>query len=197
MSIESRLAPLLTRKSVPSRLLGPPAPTEEELYALVEAAARVPDHGRLHPWRIVAIRGEARAALGEALLALRRDRSEALDAVDVEKELGRFTRSPLVLAVVARLTPKHKIPEFEQVCSAAALTQNLLIGAQALGYGAQWLTGWPAHDPGAWRTLGLGAHERLIGFVYIGTPTGAGPDRERPTYRELLSDWCAPDAPAL
>jgi nitroreductase len=196
VSIESRLAPLLTRKSVPARLLGPPGPTEEELHALVEAAARVPDHGRLQPWRIIAIHGAAGAALGEALLAVRRERGESLERAEVEKELGRFTRSPLVLAVIARLTPNHKIPEIEQLCSAAALTQNLLIGAQALGYGAQWLTGWPAHDPGAWRTLGLGPHERVVGFVYIGTPTAASPDRERPSYRELLSHWCVPDAQA-
>lgn len=197
MSIEGKLKPLTARHSTPSRLLGAPGPTEEEVRALVEAAARVSDHGRLQPWRLLAIHGEARGALGRALMALREARGEVLDEAVRSKDLQRFAHAPLVLAVIARITPEHKIPEVEQLLSAGALAQNLLIGACALGYGAQWLTGWPAYDTQAQRTLGLEANERIVAFIHIGTPHGEVAERERPRYEQLVCDWRPADMPAI
>lgn len=197
MSIEGKLKPLTARHSTPSRLLGTPGPTEEEVRALVEAAARVSDHGRLQPWRLLAIHGEARGALGRALVALREARGEVLDEAVRSKDLQRFAHAPLVLAVIARITPEHKIPEVEQLLSAGALAQNLLIGACALGYGAQWLTGWPAYDTQAQRTLGLEAHERIVAFIHIGTPHGEVAERDRPRYEQLVCDWRPADMPAI
>ncbi len=197
MSIEAKLGPLTARHSTPSRLLGMPGPTEAEVRALVEAAARVPDHGRLQPWRLLSIHGEARAALGRALVALREARGELLDDATRNKDLNRFAHAPLVLAVIARLTAGHKIPEVEQLLSAGALAQNLLIGACALGYGAQWLTGWPAYDAQALRTLGLEEHERIVAFIHIGTPHGEIPPRERPRHEQLVCDWRPADMPAI
>lgn len=197
MSTESRLRPLTARQSTPSRLLGPPAPTEAELRALVEAAAHVSDHGRLHPWRILSIHGEAGAALGRALVALREARGEVLDETTRTKDLNRFAHAPVVLAVIARITPGHKIPEVEQLLSAAALAQNLLIGAVALGYGAQWLTGWPAYDLQALRTLGVEQREQVVGFIHIGTAQSEVAARERPSYEQLVRDWRPADMPAL
>lgn len=197
MSIEGKLKPLTTRHSTPSRLLGAPGPTEEEVRALVEAAARVSDHGRLQPWRLLAIHGEARGALGRALVALREARGEVLDEAVRSKDLQRFAHAPLVLAVIARITPEHKIPEVEQLLSAGALAQNLLIGACALGYGAQWLTGWPAYDTQSQRTLGLEANERIVAFIHIGTPHGEVAERDRPRYEQLVCDWRPADMPAI
>lgn len=197
MSTETRLRPLTSRHSTPSRLLGAPGPTEEELRALVEAAAQVSDHGRLQPWRLLTIHGEARAALGRALVALREARGDVLDDSTRTKDLNRFAHAPLVIAVIARLTPGHKIPEVEQMLSAAALAQNLLIGACALGYGAQWLTGWPAYDPQALRTLGLEDHERVVAFIHIGTPQSEVAARERPRFEQLVCDWRPADMPAI
>lgn len=197
MSIEAKLGPLTARHSTPFRLLGMPGPTEAETRALVEAAAHVSDHGRLQPWRILAIHGEARAALGRALVALREARGDAIDEVTRNKDLERFTHAPLVLVVIARLTAGHKVPEVEQLLSAGALAQNLLIGACALGYGAQWLTGWPAYDAQAQRTLGLEANERVVAFVHIGTPQAEVPPRERPRYEQLVCDWRPADMPAI
>lgn len=197
MSIEVKLGPLTARHSTPSRLLGAPGPTEEELRALVGAAAHVSDHGRLQPWRLLTIHGEARAALGRALVALREARGEILDEAVRSKDLQRFVHAPLVIAVIAKITPEHKIPEVEQLLSAGALAQNLLIGACALGYGAQWVTGWPAHDGQAARVLGLAETERVVAFIHVGTPKAAVPDRERPRYEELVSDWRPADMPAL
>lgn len=197
MSIEGKLKPLTARHSTPSRLLGAPGPTEEEVRALVEAAARVSDHGRLQPWRLLAIHGEARGALGRALVALREARGEVLDEAVRSKDLQRFAHAPLVLAVIARITPEHKIPEVEQLLSAGALAQNLLIGACALGYGAQWLTGWPAYDNQAQRTFGLEANERIIAFIHIGRPQGEVAERERPRHEQLVCDWRPADMPAI
>lgn len=191
----SPLAPLLQRLSTPSRLLGEPAPTEAELAALIEAAARVPDHGRLKPWRLIRIQGAARIALGQALVAVREARGETLEPAVREKDLQRFNHAPLILAVVARITPGHKVPAVEQLLSAGALAQNLLIGAQALGYGAQWLTGWAAYDAEILRLLGLVEHEQLVAFIHLGTPEAAVPDRERPRLAELLSDWTGVSRP--
>lgn len=189
------LAPLLNRLSTPSRLLGEPAPNEQELHALVEAAARVPDHGRLRPWRLIRITGAARADLGRALVAVRERRGETIEASARDKDLQRFNHAPLILAVIARITPGHKVPAVEQLLSAGALAQNLLIGAHALGYGAQWLTGWAAYDTEILQLLGLVEHEQLVAFVHIGTPQAAAPDRERPSYDELVSEWSGINTP--
>lgn len=180
---------LRRRRSVPSRLLGDPGPTDAQLGAMLAAAVRVPDHGKLAPWRFLRIRGGARHALGDLLARRARERDpEAPDAA-VEKDRQRFSQAPLVLAVIARLTPGHKVPEQEQLLSGGAVCFALLQAAQALGFGAQWLTGWAAYDPGVAARLGLGPDERVLGFLHIGTAREDAPERQRPDPRTLLSDW--------
>jgi nitroreductase len=148
---------------------------------------RVPDHGKLVPWRFVRIAGPARAALGERLVALQNARGVDDPAV-IEKDRHRFSHAPLVLAVIGRILPDHKIPEQEQLLSGGCVCFNLLLGAQALGFGAQWLTGWPAYDAAVGALLGLKEHERVIGFIHIGTPREAAPERQRPDPMALLSE---------
>ena len=179
---------LLRRRSVPSRLLTPPGPDPDQLLAMLTAAVHVPDHGRLAPWRFLRIAGAARAALGELLAARARERDPDAPTAVLDKERGRFA-APLVLAVIARLTPGHKVPEQEQLLSGGAVCFSLLQAAQALGYGAQWLTGWAAYDPVVTARLGLGADERVLGFVHIGTATTEAPERPRPDPAALLQDW--------
>lgn len=180
---------LRDRRSVPSRLLGEPGPDPGQLAAMLAEAVRVPDHGKLAPWRFLAIRGPARRALGELLAARAREKDPAAPEAAVEKDRQRFDHAPLVLAVVARLTPGHKVPEIEQLLSGGAVCFALLQAAQALGFGAQWLTGWAAYDPVVTARLGLGAHEKLLGFLHIGTPREPAPERQRPDPGELLSEW--------
>ena len=176
------------RRSVPARQLEAPAPDDATLGRMLAAAVRVPDHGKRVPWRFVRIAGEARAALGEALVArtLQRD-PEAAQAV-IEKDRNRF-HAPLAIAVVARLGHDDRIPETERFASACCVCFALLMAAQAEGFGAQWLTGWPAYDEAILRLLGLGADERIAGFIHIGTPKLDVPERERPDPRALLTDW--------
>jgi len=177
------------RTSVPTKLLGEPGPDDATLADLLRLAVRVPDHGKLMPWRFIRIAGDARHALGERLAALTTARNPAPDPVLVEKDRKRFSHAPLVIALVARVTPGHKVPEQEQLLSAGCAGMNLLLGAQALGYGAQWLTGWPAYDPDVGAMLGLAEHERVVGFFHIGTPRDAPPERPRPDPMALLTDY--------
>jgi nitroreductase len=183
------LSPLLHRHSVPSRQLGEPAPDAATLRRLLEAAIRVPDHGKLVPFRLIQLDGTAKHAFGEALTARAIQRDPALSEAKREKERQRYTFAPLVLVVVARLQPDSKVPVIEQQLCAGNVAYNLLLGAGALGFGAQWLTGWAAYDGGVAALLGLDAHEQVIGFVHIGTPQIEVPDRDRPALDTLLSRW--------
>lgn len=180
---------LRRRRSVPSRLLGEPGPTPAQLDALLDEAVRVPDHGKLAPWRFLRIQGPARHALGELLVARGLERDPDAPAAAVEKDRQRFSHAPLVLAVIARLTPGHKVPEREQLLSGGAVCFALLQAAQALGFGAQWLTGWAAYDPVVLARLGVGPDEAVLGFIHIGTASAPAPERQRPDARQLLSDW--------
>lgn len=183
---------LTARRSVLAQFLGPPAPDHQQLDKILTAAIRVPDHGKLAPWRFVSFRGERCAEVGEALLQLRLARGEDLSDEERAIEQGRFTRAPLVIAVVSRAAPHPKIPEWEQILSAGACCMNLLNGAHALGFTAQWLTGWPVYDMEAREILGLAPDERLAGFIHIGTPSVAPHERPRPGPSEILTEWAPP-----
>lgn len=182
------LAALNRRRSTPSRLLGEPGPDEAQFHAILTAAVRVPDHGKLVPWRFLRIRGETRAQLGELLARRSRERDPQAPEAAVEKDRRRFAFAPLIVAVIARLTSGHKVPEIEQLLSGGAVCFALLQAAQAQGFGAQWLTGWAAYDPVVLARLGLAENERLLGFMHIGTPAEPAPERDRPDPRDLLSD---------
>lgn len=181
---------LETRRSTPARLLGAPAPDRSVLLRMLGAAIHVPDHGRRVPFRFVTIEGGARDALGEALVEIARSRDPGPDPAMLEKDRARFSHAPLVVAVVAVFDPEdEKIPEQERLLSAGCACFSLLLAAHAEGFGAQWLTGWPAYDTQVHTRLGLSAHERIAGFIHIGTPTREAPERERPDPQALLSDW--------
>ncbi|HJT97524.1 MAG TPA: nitroreductase [Rhodanobacteraceae bacterium] len=178
------------RRSVPSRQLGAPGPDGEQLRQLLTAAIRVPDHGKLAPWRLVLIQGDARAKLGAALAEMHlRHEPEAPPAV-IEKDRTRFDCAPLIVAVVARIDEDHpKIPAQEQLLSAGLVAYNLLLGAELEGFGAQWLTGWAAYDREAAALLGLAPNERIVAFVHVGTARERAPERSRPALESVLSEW--------
>lgn len=189
MSLTDPLHVLDTRRSVPSKQLGEPGPDHATLLRMLASAVRVPDHGKLVPFRFIRLQGEARHALGDLLAARTLHlQPDAADAV-VEKDRARFSHAPVIVTVVARLTPGHKVPEQEQLLTAGSVCFALLQAAQALGFGAQWLTGWMAYDDAVAATLGLSADERIAGFIHIGTPKMEAPERERPDPALLLTDW--------
>jgi nitroreductase len=182
------LAALAQRRSVPSRLLAAPGPSPEQLQRLLAAAVRVPDHGKLTPWRFLKIEGDVRQQLGERLATRSRERDPNAPEATVEKDRLRFSYAPTIITVIARLTPEHKVPEIEQLLSGGAVCFALLQAAQALGFGAQWLTGWPAYDPVIKAMLGVGENERVLGFIHIGTAREPAPERVRPDPNDLLSE---------
>lgn len=183
------LADLDARRSVPSKQLAAPGPDDATVLRMLRSAVRVPDHGKRVPWRFLRIHGDARHVLGEALVARALERDPHAGAAAIEKDRHRFAHAPVIVAVIARLGPDEKIPESERFSSASCVCFALLQAAQASGFGAQWLTGWPAYDQAILQLLGLGEHERIVGFIHIGTPKLDVPERDRPDPRALLSDW--------
>lgn len=178
---------LAARRSVSAKMLREPGPGREELERMLAIAARVPDHGKLEPWRFVVVAGEARARLGEVIGAAAQADDPAIDAEKLAQQRGLLARAPVVVAVVSRAAPHPKIPEWEQILSAGAVCQNLLIAAAASGYGANWITEWIAFDRRVLDALGLGADERIAGFVHIGSADFTPPDRPRPALDKVVT----------
>lgn len=193
MLTESLLQGLDARRSVPSKQLGEPGPDRATLLRMLASAVRVPDHGKLVPFRFIHLHGDARHALGDRLAARTRVLDPHAPDAAVEKDRGRFSSAPDIVTVVARLTPGHKVPEQEQLLTAGSVCFALLQAAQAFGFGAQWLTGWMAYDAQVAQWLGLVEDERIVGFIHIGTPRLQAPERGRPDPALLLTEW-DPDA---
>lgn len=181
------LAHLKTRRSTPFSMMGGPGPDAATLAEMLRIAARVPDHGRLAPWRFIVIEAAAGARLGEIAAGIAREIDPAADDRRLEIDRARFTRAPVSVAVVSRAAPHAKIPESEQVLSAGAVCLNLLHAAIAFGFGGNWVTEWPAFERRFLDRLGLEPHETIAGFVHIGTPTAKAEDRQRPDMAAIVS----------
>lgn len=183
---------LNTRRSVPAMQLGEPGPDAAQLDALLAAALRVPDHGKLAPWRLILLEGEHRRAFGRRLAELGERTHPELPEAKRQKDRQRYEHAPLVIVVVARIDEtRAKVPAQEQLLSAGCVAHNLLLGAHALGFAAQWLTGWAAYDRDAAGLLGLADDERVIGFVHIGSAATAAPERDRPALADKVTRWTA------
>lgn len=181
---------LLTRRSAKAAMLGEPGPDPAQLTTILTAAARVPDHKKLVPWRFVVFEGEARAAFGRVLLeACAAEEREPPSAVRLETERTRLLRAPTVVAVVSRVAPHPAAPEWEQVLSCGAVCQNLCLAANALGFDTCWITEWYSYSASVRAALGLAANERLAGFIYIGTARERQPERERPDLASITTRW--------
>ena len=178
---------LKTRRSVKPVELAGPGPAAAEIETLLTIASRVPDHGKLAPWRFIVFSGDARLRAGELIAAAFRANHPEAGAEPVEFERRRLARAPLVIAVVSRAAPHVKIPEWEQVLSAGAAAMNLVTAAHALGFAASWITEWYAYDRQVLDALGLAPHERLAGFVHIGSAERPPEDRPRPALAEVVT----------
>lgn len=180
---------LLRRRSTSAKAMGEPGPDAGQLRQMLVAASRVPDHGKLFPWRFLVIEGDARAALGEVLAEALAARNPSVSESLKRFERARFQRAPVVVVVISSLKSEKPIPEWEQHLSAGAVCQTLLVAAAAAGFGANWLTEWCAYDDIVTRALGLGEREKVAGFVYIGTATAVLEERERPVLEEIVNHW--------
>ena len=180
---------LLRRRSVSANSLGDPGPSDGELTLILTAAARVPDHKKLVPWRFILFQGAARAAFGEVLAADCRAEEKDIGQFRLETEANRFLRAPVVIAVISRVVKNPGAPEWEQILSAGAACQNLSIAATSLGYGVQWITEWYGYSKGVRAALRLAANERVAGFLYIGTAKEKPDERERPALGDIVTAW--------
>ncbi len=190
MAINSALREhLMTRRSVGLAFLKDPGPDEAALRDMLTIATRVPDHGKLTPWRLVLIAGDDRAKAGEKLAAIARQQNPGIDEAGLDIERQRFLPAPLTVGVLSTARSHPKIPEFEQLLSAGNVAFNLLNAAYAMGFAANWVTRWYAYDPDAAQMLGARYGERFVGFVSIGTPTASVEDRPRPDLGMVSSKW--------
>ena len=176
---------LLSRRSGSAKTMREPGPSSSQLALILRAGARVPDHGKLFPWRFIVFQGKGRERAGAILAEVMQAEGER--DKQVEEERGRFLRAPLVVAVISAAREQHKIPVWEQELSAGAVCQNLLIAATASGFVAQWVTEWYAYHPMVKERLGLKAGERIAGFVYIGTAKDELEERPRPDMDKIVS----------
>ena len=178
---------LKSRRSVKPREMTGPGPSPAELETILTIGSRVPDHGKLAPWRFIVFEGEARQRAGEVIAGVFARKNPAAPAADLDNERRRLTDAPLVIGVVSFTKPHPKVPAFEQELSAGASAMNIVTAATALGYGAAWLTGWFAFDREVLDGLGLKPDEKLAGFIHIGTPGKPNEDRPRPSLSEIVT----------
>ena len=179
----------LDRHSTPAKALVDPAPDDRQLRLILKTAMSAPDHGRLHPYRFISIRGQARHKLSQVFGRAILQREPDVDPAYLKKQKDKPLRSPLIVVVVAHLIESPKIPEIEQMLSAGAAAQNILLASNALGFGSMWLAGDNAYDPYVCGELGLADNERIIGFIYLGTPALEIPPRPIPEVSTHLSHW--------
>ncbi|PZA13907.1 nitroreductase [Rhodopseudomonas palustris] len=178
---------LETRRSVKPREMTGPGPSPDQLETILTIGARVPDHGKITPWRFIVFEGDARERAGEVIAEVFARKHPEAAAEQIAAEKARLCEAPLVIAVVS--SPKHhpKVPVWEQELSAGASCMNIVSAATALGYGANWLTGWIAFDPDVLSGLGLRGDEKLAGFIHIGTRPKDIEDRPRPSLAEVVT----------
>jgi len=183
---------LASRSSAPIPELREPAPDDDQIATLIRIATRVPDHGRLAPWRFILYRGDARHELGEKLAALAEKREGPLSDARREQERARFSRAPLVIGVIHSPKENPKIPQWEMILSGGAAAMTLIIAANAMGFRTNWITNWYSDTEEGREVLGLAPHERVVGFIHIGTFTGEVQERPRPDPKTLVSDYSGP-----
>ncbi len=191
-SLLELLGHLEARRSVPAGQLEPPGPSPEELRQLLTIACRVPDHGKLEPWRFIVLEAGNRADLIDRLNGARQAAEPDVSPERLEMTRKTWLAAPVIVVVVSCVQSEAKIPQWEQQLAAGSVCLNLLHGACALGYRGQWLTGWAAYDPAAKDILGVGALENIAGFLHIGSTGQVPAERSRPDVADLTTHWVAP-----
>ncbi|MCR9122693.1 MAG: nitroreductase [Phyllobacteriaceae bacterium] len=189
---EDVLSFLERRKSVPLSQFRGPGPDEQTLRRLIGIAARVPDHGRLEPWRFIIYRPEHGERIGAALAELALSRNPEMREDELDRERKRLSRAPVAIGVVSTAAEHERIPVWEQFLSAGAAAMTLVTAATAHGFAVNWVTGWYSDDAEARAILGLSPDERMAGIVHIGDYDTTVPDRPRPDIDALISDYAGP-----
>jgi nitroreductase len=180
------LQALLSRVS-PERL-APDEPDPLLIEQILAAGLRAPDHGRLRPWKFLVVRGEARHRFGELLADVLKLRNPDASTDVLEYERSKALRAPVIVVVMAAIRDNPKIPEIEQILSAGAAAQNMLVASHALGLGGFWRTGAAAYDPLFKKALGASQKDVIVGFLYIGRVAMAGKEK-KPDPEGVVAEW--------
>lgn len=184
----STLALLRTRRSGKARDMIAPGPDAAQLRTILEAAIRVPDHGKLAPWRFVVVGTDQREQLKAVLLDAYRSERPEPGRLEIEA-IERFaTEAPVLVVALSSPVQPSKIPVWEQELSAGATIMNLLTAATAMGFVGNWITGWAAYNDTVRDAFG-GPHERIAGFIYLGTAARDLEERPRPDYDSVVTSW--------
>ena len=178
---------LKSRKSASAKAMTGPGPSKAQMDEILEIAVRVPDHGKLAPWRFILIEGEGRATIGEGFAQVWAKNNPSHGAESLDFQRGLFMRAPVILVVVSTAAVHGKIPVLEQQMSSAAVCYNAVLAATALGFDAQWQSDWVAYDEAAKPVMAVGPHEKISGIIYIGTSSVPLEDRPRPDVSTLLT----------
>jgi len=178
---------LTTRRS-PAQF-AEPAPDDASLGEILRAAMRAPDHGKLKPWRFIVLRGDARKRFGDVMAEAMKRREPEVPPNMLEREREKPLRAPLIVVLAVAIQEGHKIPVIEQLLSAGAAAQNIMVAAHALGYGAAWKTGAPAYDNFVKETLGLAPSDAIAGFLYLGTPATVPAALPQPEISNYVRNW--------
>ncbi len=181
---------MMSRRSLTVKDMVEPGPDTDQVEQLLIIGARVPDHKKQVPWRFLTIQGDARAKIGEKLREVFAKHNPDASSDILNFEENRFMRAPLIIAVISTATPDNeKVPEWEQILTAGAVCQNILIAANAMGFAAQWLSEWYAYDAEILSSFHLSKKERIAGFIYIGSPGKEPAERGRPDINEITQEW--------
>lgn len=178
-----------SRRSVRALDLENPGPNSKTLEEILKTALRVPDHGKIGPWRLVTFTGDDRAAFGDILAERWLSLNPEANDAQITFERNRFLRAPVVVAVLSERQPEHKVPEWEQILSAGAVCQNMLIATSLAGFAGQWLTEWYTYDSHIQSLFNVGDNEDIAGFIYIGSANEKPSERTRPDNGSRISAW--------
>lgn len=189
--LEDAFNRIAQRRSVKAVDICDPGPSEDQITQILETAVRVPDHGKLGPWRFILFENQARQDFGDFLSARFKEVNPTAPEALLQLENQRFMRAPLIICVIAKIKAGIKIPEWEQELSVGASCQNILTAASLLGFAGQWLTEWYAYDQAVDHQLGLDEDERVAAFIYIGSAKEKPAERDRPGLDSRVSRWNA------
>jgi len=181
---------LMLRRSLTVKDMIHPGPSEEQLKQILEIGSRVPDHKKQVPWRFLTFEKNTRGKFGKILRLTFAKNNPRTNEKILDFEENRFLRAPLIIAVISTADKDNpKVPEWEQILTAGAVCQNILIASNAMGYASQWLTEWYAYDNVVLKKLNLNPNERIAGFIYIGTASKQPKERGRPDLANLVKKW--------
>lgn len=186
--LSSPLALVQTRRSGKPRDLVAPGPDTEQLHAILSATIRVPDHGKLAPWRFVTVRADQRTALEQVITAAYRAEKPEAGRLEIDAMVQFARQAPALVVVLSSPVAGSKIPVWEQELSVGAAIMNLLLATHAAGFLGGWLTGWPSYNDAVRDAFGQ-PHERIAGFVFIGSAARPLEERARPEFDKVVTEW--------